>query len=144
MEKLNAVSRDATHILQLLEARYGNASPQTRLGTLLGRNSHLDPLDWSLLVISIEIDLRVSMTPSLLDPSRWTVAKFARSVAALPKVTRLTHTIDLLTLLSDAWLRAQTTPDPIVTEASRRPSKKLATNRRAPALPAAKRAKRQR
>ena len=121
MVRRTVVSRDETHVLELLEARYGCAPPQTRLTTLIRRNPQLDPLDWSLLVMSVEIDLKVSVSRRLLDPSRWTVAQFARSVALLPKVSRATHTIDLLTLLSEELLRIQTLFEQPQQHANRRP-----------------------
>jgi hypothetical protein len=64
-------------------------------------------LDWSLLILSIEIELRVNMTPSLLNIGSRSVGAFARTVAALPKVQSRTHTLDLLTLLVDELLTTQ-------------------------------------
>ena len=130
MEKRTAVSDDESHVLQLLQARYGSARPHTRLRTLLKRNPQLDPLDWSLLVMSIEIDARVSLSRNLLDPNRWTVAQFARSVAALPKVASVTHTIELLTLLSEELLRAHVIPKATLDQPKPRLSKKPGTSRR--------------
>jgi hypothetical protein len=127
--KRAAFSTDESHILRLLEARYGPAPPQTRLVSLIRRNPHLDTLDWSLLVMSIEIDLQVNMSRRLLDPSRWTVAQFARLVAQLPKVARVTHTIDLLTLLSEELLRTQMLSDPTPREPNRRPQGNPKANR---------------
>lgn len=109
MPPSTALSSDETRVLRLIEARYGNVLPQTKLRSLLQRNPQLDPLDWSLLVLSIEIELRVNMTPSLLDVGRWSVGKFATAVASLPKVQSATHTLDLLTVLVDQLLTTQVT-----------------------------------
>jgi hypothetical protein len=101
------LSSDEAHVLRLIEARYGNVLPSTKLRTLLQRNPQLDPLDWSLLILSIEIELRVNMTPSLLNIGSRSVGTFARTVASLPKVQSRTHTLDLLTLLVDELLTTQ-------------------------------------
>jgi hypothetical protein len=112
MPKSAAVVGDEGQVLRLIAARYGNALPQSRLKAVLQQNPHLDSLDWSLLVLSIEIELRVSLTPRLLDAGRWTLASFARAVAALPKQTAATHTVDRLTLLVDELLEARPKPQP--------------------------------
>ena len=107
MPQSTALSSEETHVLRLIEARYGNVLPQTKLRTLLERNPQLDPLDWSLLILSIEIELRVNMTPNLLNIGRWSVGTFARAIALLPKVQSATHTLDRLTLLVDELLTTQ-------------------------------------
>lgn len=107
MPRSTALSSDEAHVLRLIEARYGNVLPQTKLRTLLQRNPQLDPLDWSLLILSIEIELRVNMTPSLLNIGSRSVGSFARTAASLPKVQSRTHTLDLLTLLVDELLTTQ-------------------------------------
>jgi len=94
-------------VLRLIEALYGPTPPNGKLSGLLRRAAQLDHLDWSLLLISLEIELRVSLEPRLLDARRWTVGKFAKAVASLPKVNSVTHTIDLLALLVDQLLGAQ-------------------------------------
>ena len=102
---------DEARVLRLIASRYGNTLPQNRLDTVLQRNPQLDSLDWSLLVLCIEIDLRVSLTPRLLEIGRWTVGSFARAVAALPKQESITYTLDRLTLLVDELLGAQQKPE---------------------------------
>jgi hypothetical protein len=118
-----ALSSEEAHVLRLIEARYGNALPQIKLRTLLQRNPQLDPLDWSLLILSIEIELRVNMTPSLLNIGSWSVGTFARTVASLPKVQSATHTLDRLTLLVDELLTTQTISDPAQGKSSSRQAK---------------------
>lgn len=137
MPRTAAVAGDEAHVLRLIEARYGTALPQTKLRSLLQRNPQLDHLDWSLLLIAIEIDLRVNMEPALLDVGRWTVGKFARAVASLPKVRSVTHTVDLITLLADELLR--TPSDPVENQdrstVRRRSSKSRPTANHAPRYP---------
>jgi hypothetical protein len=107
MPRSAIVVSDEARVLRLITSRYGNALPQNRLDTVLQRNPQLDSLDWSLLVLCIEIELHVSMTPRLLEIGRWTVGSFARAVAALPKQASVTYTLDRLTLLVDELLGAQ-------------------------------------
>jgi hypothetical protein len=113
-----APASEEAHVLRLIEARYGNALPQIKLRTLLQRNPQLDPLDWSLVILSIEIELRVNMTPSLLNIGSWSVGTFARTVASLPKVQSATHTLDRLTLLVDELLTTQAISVPAQSKAS--------------------------
>lgn len=123
MPRSTTVSSEEAHVLRLIEARYGNALPQIKLRTLLQRNPQLDPLDWSLLILSIEIELRVNMTPSLLNIGSWSVGSFARTVASLPKVKSATHTLDRLTLLVDELLTTQGISVPARDKASSHPLK---------------------
>ena len=86
----------------MLSARYGTAAPNTTLGALQRRNPQLDRFDWLLLVIAIEIDLKVRLPARLIEAERKTAGDFARAIASLPKVDSAGHTLEMLTLLSQA------------------------------------------
>lgn len=100
--------RDIQHTLELIQSRYGTATPKLKLSTLLRQNPQLDALDWSLLVLAIEIDLKVNFTEALLDPKPWTVASFAQAVAKLPKSANPLHTLELLSVVADQLVRSDT------------------------------------
>jgi hypothetical protein len=127
VSKVSATAGDELHVVRLLEARYGGATPGTRLTTLFKRNPQLDDLDWSLLVTSIEIDLRVHMSPRLLQTKLWTLGQFARAVAALPKVANQLHTLELLTIVSEQLLATQLPADTAPKRKGKRAGKKTRT-----------------
>ena len=125
MQQQAHVPDDATKVTRLLGACYGTAPTNTTLGSLRRRNPHLDRFDWLLLVIAIEIDLKVRLAPRLIEADRLTIAKFAKAVAVLPKVSTATHTLDMLTLLAQALLG-----DSEVRPTSRRRQPKRSPHRR--------------
>lgn len=116
----NTTGRDTQHILELIQSRYGAATPKLKLSTLLSQNPQLDALDWSLLVLAIEIDLKVNFTDALLDPKRWTVASFAQAIAKLPKSANPMHTLELLSVVADQLVRSDA-------EISVKPARKRST-----------------
>ena len=109
----------------MLSAHYGAAPPNTTLGALRRRNPQLDRFDWLLLVIAIEIDLKVRLPARLIEAERKTLGEFAGTIASLPKVDSADHTLEMLTLLSQAL-----TDLPLVGHGPNLPSK---TRRRPPA-----------
>ena len=97
---------NGSRVVQHLHRRYGVATPTTTLRTLLRRNPQWDRFDWSLFVVSLEIDLRVDIPQRLADAHHLTIAAFSKKIATLPKVERPDHTLEMLTLLAHAILTA--------------------------------------
>ncbi len=98
------VSNDASIVVQVLSARYGSVSRNTKLSSLRRQNPQLDRFDWLLLVIAIEIDLKVHLPSRLIEAEGMTVSEFARAIAALRKVSSRAHTLDTVTLLAQALM----------------------------------------
>ncbi len=125
MEWREPVPNGVSTVTQMLNARYGSAPSNTTLGALRRRNPQLDRFDWLLLVISIEIDLKVRVPARLIESERKTLAQFAKAIASLPRVNSASHTLEMLTLLSQALMS-----DATATVASKRPSRNARSKRR--------------
>jgi len=97
-------SGGADFIVAQLGRVYGNAPASTRIRVLRSRSPQLDQFDWLLLVMSLEIDLKVRIPPRLVEPKDLSIARFAKSVAALPKVESPQHTLESLEFLAHALL----------------------------------------
>ncbi len=104
MNRQASTANDVSHIVQLLGHRYGTSPLSTSLRSLRRRNPQLDQFDWSLLIICIDIDLRVSVPQRLIDADQLTIADFAKKIASLPKITETCHTLEMLTVLAQALL----------------------------------------
>jgi hypothetical protein len=103
----------------------------TTLRTLLRRNPQWDRFDWSLFVVSLEIDLRVEIPQRIADAHQLTVATFAKKVAALPRVAAPDYTLQILTLLAQAVLSADEA-DVTPSNTSTKPSRKKAHSKKRP------------
>ena len=97
-------SADARRIVHLIKASGGPDDPKAPLSALFLSPCCLDQLDWLLLVVAIEIDTRVEIPGSLIRARSMSIEHFANRVAALPKIARETHTLEMLSLVSQALL----------------------------------------
>jgi len=125
-------SADARRIVHLIKAAGGPEDPKAPLASLFLSPCRLDQLDWLLLVVAIEIDARVEIPASLIRARAMSIEHFANRVAALPKIARETHTLEMLSLVSQALLGssdADHLADLKQNTASTDPSKALRTAR---------------
>jgi hypothetical protein len=80
------------------------ATTETKLADLLQEPDGLGDLDWVLVVLSLEIDLRVNVPEKLAESHKLTIGEFAAKVAALPEQDDPYWTLNRLSTLTDAIL----------------------------------------
>ena len=107
MKRRASTSKDVSYVVELLRSRYGAVPSSLPLGQLRRSSPQLDRFDWSLLILATEIDLKIRIPRRLADANRMTIAQFAAEIAALPKVSEVNHTLELVTLLAQALLSTE-------------------------------------
>ncbi len=94
-----------TRVVQLVQsALEGQVDPASPLSALRAARPDFSGLDWAVLLLALEVELRIEIPERMGQAKRLSLRDFAKRVAALSPVERVSFTFERLQLLTEALL----------------------------------------